>query len=53
MATTMFTTGADDLDLIVLHLARLDIAFRVHEPAGLRTRLLAIAENLREGAHRA
>jgi predicted DNA-binding transcriptional regulator YafY len=48
--TTMLTTGADDLDLIVLHLARLDLPFRVVEPPALRERLLVIAERLRAAA---
>lgn len=44
--TTMLTTGGDDLDLIVLHLARLDLAFRVIEPPALRVRLRVIADRL-------
>jgi predicted DNA-binding transcriptional regulator YafY len=48
--STMFTTGADDLDLIVLHLARLDLPFRVVEPAELRDRLVVISERLRAAA---
>jgi predicted DNA-binding transcriptional regulator YafY len=49
-ATTMLTTGADDLDLIVLHLARLDLPFRVVEPPALRERLLVIAGRLQAAA---
>jgi hypothetical protein len=51
-ATTMFTTGSDDLDMIVLHLARLDIPFRVIEPAALRARLSTLADRLRTAAAR-
>ena len=51
--STMFTTGADDLDLIVLHLARLDLPFRVIEPPELRERLLVISGRLRDAARRA
>jgi predicted DNA-binding transcriptional regulator YafY len=55
--TTMLTTGADDLDMIVLHLARLDLPFRVIEPPALRERLRVMAERLLaaagdEGGHR-
>lgn len=49
-STTMFTTGSDELDLIVVHLARLDIPFRVLEPPELRLRLLVLAERLRTAA---
>jgi predicted DNA-binding transcriptional regulator YafY len=48
--TTILTTGADDLDLIVLHLAHLDLPFRVIEPGALRERLLVMAERLRTAA---
>jgi predicted DNA-binding transcriptional regulator YafY len=50
VGTTMLTTGADDLDLIVLHLARLDLPFRVIEPPDLRGRLLVMAERLQAAA---
>ena len=48
--TTMFTTGSDDLDMIVLHLARLDLAFRVIEPLELRDRLAVLADRLLQAA---
>jgi predicted DNA-binding transcriptional regulator YafY len=49
-ATTMLTTGADDLDMIALHVAHLDIDFVVHEPVELRQRMLALATRLWGGA---
>lgn len=50
--TTMFITGSNDLDMIVLHLARLDLAFRVIEPVELGERLITLADRLREAAVR-
>lgn len=44
--TTVFTTGADDLDFIALHVARLGLPFRVVEPAALRERLSILADRL-------
>lgn len=48
--TTMLTTGAPDLDMIVLHLARLDLPFCVVEPVGLRDRIRTIADRLAAAA---
>ena len=43
---TMLTTGADTLDLLTHHLLRLDVDFRIHEPAALREHVAAAARRL-------
>lgn len=49
---TLFTTGADDLDTVAMHLVRLDIAFRVIEPVDFAARLATLAERLMEASAR-
>ena len=55
----LLTTGSDSLDMIALHLARLDIPFTPLEPAELRDRCAelrdrcaVLAERLSQAAHR-
>jgi predicted DNA-binding transcriptional regulator YafY len=48
--TTLLTTGADKLDHLALHVAMLDVGFRVLEPAQLRTRMAELAARLAHGA---
>src|SRR6185437_2208371 len=48
----LLTSGSDSLDMIALHLARLDIPFTPLEPAGLRDRCAVLAERLSQAAHR-
>ena len=48
--TTLLTTGADNLDYLALHVASLDVHFRVLEPAQLRTRMGELAARLAHGA---
>jgi predicted DNA-binding transcriptional regulator YafY len=45
-STTMMTTGADELDILVVHLGVLGVPFVVHEPDELRERVAAVAEHL-------
>ncbi len=47
--TTLLTTGADNLDTIAIHIAMLDVDFRVLEPEALRTRMLELATRLASG----
>ena len=47
--TTLITTGADTSTL-ALHIAMLDVDFRVIEPAQLRTRMGELATRLAHGA---
>jgi hypothetical protein len=47
---TLLTTGADTLDNLALHVAMLDVEFRVLEPAQLRTRMGELAARLAHGA---
>jgi predicted DNA-binding transcriptional regulator YafY len=47
---TLLTTGADTLDNLALHVAMLDVEFRVLEPAQLRTRMGELAARLGHGA---
>ncbi len=47
--TTLMTTGADNLDMIALHIGLLDVDFRVLEPRSLRDRMHALAERLHHG----
>jgi predicted DNA-binding transcriptional regulator YafY len=49
-ATTLVTTGADDLDVLAVHLASLDAPFRALEPVELRERLVELADRLRAAA---
>ena len=44
--TTLLTTGSDQLDSIVFHVAMLDVDFRVVEPAVLRERMHAASTRL-------
>ena len=44
--TTLLTTGSDQLDSIVFHVAMLDVDFRVVEPAALRERMHAVSSRL-------
>lgn len=44
--TTVLTTGADDLDLLVVHIGALGVPFRVLEPDALRDRVTAMAVHL-------
>jgi len=44
--TTLLTTGSDQLDSIVFHIAMLDVDFRVVEPAALRERMHAASGRL-------
>ena len=48
--TTLLTTGSDELDHLALHVAMLDVDFRVLEPAQLRTRMGELAARLAHGA---
>ena len=48
--TTLLTTGADQLDSLAIHIAVLDVDFRVLEPEALRTRMLELAARLQAGA---
>ena len=43
---TLLSTGADDLDFLALHVARLGVGFRVRKPAVLRRRCAELAERL-------
>ena len=47
---TVLSTGADDLDLLALHVARLGVPFRVRRPAVLRRRCGELAERLAAAA---
>jgi predicted DNA-binding transcriptional regulator YafY len=47
--TTVLTTGADDLDLLVVHLGLLGVAFEVLEPPELRERVAVVAARLAAG----
>ena len=49
---TMLTTGADDLHVIVFHLAGLGVDFVVREPAALRDEVAAVARRLTAAATR-
>ena len=49
---TMLTTGADDLHVLVFHLAALGVDFVVHEPAALRDEVAAVARRLTAAAAR-
>jgi predicted DNA-binding transcriptional regulator YafY len=49
---TMLTTGADQLDVLVFHLAALGVDFVVHEPDALRDEVAAIARRLTAAAGR-
>jgi predicted DNA-binding transcriptional regulator YafY len=49
---TMLTTGADDLGMIVVHLAGLGVDFVVHEPPELRAEVAAMARRLTDAARR-
>jgi predicted DNA-binding transcriptional regulator YafY len=49
-ATTLLTTGADDLDVLVMHLGALGVPFTVREPDELRTRLVDVAHRLTAAA---
>lgn len=49
---TLYTTGADDLGWVVVHLASLDMAFRIIEPDELRSRVAAVAQRLLDGTSR-
>jgi hypothetical protein len=44
--TTLMTTGADNLDMIALHIGLLDVDFRVIEPDALRDRMRALEDRL-------
>jgi predicted DNA-binding transcriptional regulator YafY len=44
--TTRLTTGADDLDMLVVHLGCLGVTFRVVEPDELRHRVAEVAARL-------
>jgi predicted DNA-binding transcriptional regulator YafY len=48
--TTLLTTGADDLDVLAMHLGALGFDFTVCEPRELRTRLLDVAGRLTAAA---
>lgn len=48
--TTLLTTGADNLDLIALHIGLIGVPFRVIEPDELRVRITDIAARLHAGA---
>ncbi len=48
--TTLLTTGSDELDHLALHVAMLDVDFRVLEPAQLRTRMGELAARFAHGA---
>jgi predicted DNA-binding transcriptional regulator YafY len=48
--TTLLTTGANDLDLLALHIGLLGVGFRVHEPDALRERVAELAHRLAAGA---
>jgi predicted DNA-binding transcriptional regulator YafY len=43
---TLLSTGADDLDILVFHVARLGVPFRIRRPAVLRRRCAEMAERL-------
>lgn len=43
---TMFTTGGDDLHLLVFHLIAIGVDFVVHEPEALRAECAAVAARL-------
>jgi len=47
--TTLLTTGADNVDAIALHIAMLDVDFRVIEPDALITRMHELAARLLAG----
>ncbi len=47
---TVLSTGADDLDLLALHVARLGVPFRVRRPAVLRRRCEELADRLAAAA---
>ncbi len=47
---TVLSTGADDLDLLALHVARLGVPFRIRRPAVLRRRCGELAERLAAAA---
>jgi predicted DNA-binding transcriptional regulator YafY len=49
-ATTLMSTGADDLDILAFHLVRLGVPFRVRRPAVLRRRCADLAERLAAAA---
>lgn len=51
MVSFALTTGSDDLDLIVVHLARLNVPFRVVDPPDLRDRFRVLADRLRAAAN--
>jgi predicted DNA-binding transcriptional regulator YafY len=48
--TTLLTTGADDLDVLSMHLGALGLAFTVVEPDELRVRLTEVAARLTAAA---
>ena len=47
---TVLSTGADDLDVLAFHVARLGVPFRVRRPAVLRRRCSELAERLAAAA---
>jgi predicted DNA-binding transcriptional regulator YafY len=49
---TMLTTGADDVQALVAHLARLGVDFTVHEPDELRAAVATAGRRLTEAAVR-